>query len=106
MTGNSEAVIDQYLANHDSKVGSTPEWGVALRAMLRKSVSYSDRDPGEWDTDDVMKITSKIRKSKDAQNYKRNLVVHLKSFSLWLGKTSKTLDPEEIRSIKVPDAVW
>jgi integrase/recombinase XerD len=106
MPGNSEATIDQYLTTHDSKVGSTPEWGVALRSMLRRSVSYSEKDPSEWDTDEVMKITFKIRKSKDKQNYKRNLVTHLKSFSLWLAKTNKAIDIEEVKSIKVPDVVW
>jgi len=53
-----------------------------------------------------MKITSKIRKSADKQNYKRNLITHLKSFALWLAKTNTALDPEEVKSIKVPDVVW
>jgi integrase len=106
MPGNSEAIIDQYLETHDSKVDSTPGWGVALRSMLRKSVSYSDQDPGEWDTNEVLKIASKIRKSKDKQNYKRNLITHLKAFVLWLAKTNTAIDKDEVKSIKIPDGVW
>lgn len=106
MPPSNEDIILRYLTQHEGKEGITTLWYNSLHAMIRRFTSYSKKSPDQWDTDEVLKIATAIRKSKYSQNYKRNLIRHLKPFVLWLCKSNKDIDIEEIKGIKIPDAVW
>ena len=106
MPPSSDEIILKYLTMHEGKEGITANWYNALLAMIRRITAYSEKTPAQWDTDEVLKIATAIRKSKYSQNYKRNLIRHLRPFVLWLAKSNKKIDIEEIKGIKIPDAVW
>jgi integrase/recombinase XerD len=105
MSGNAKEITD-YLTQHEATEGITPGWRNSLQAVLRRIASYSRKPPADWDTDEVLKITTGIRKSAYSANYKRNLVRHLKPFVLWLAKSNTKISTEAIRAIRIPDAVW
>lgn len=105
MSADAKEITD-YLTQHEGKEGITPAWKNSLLAVLRRITSYSKKSPAEWDTAEVLTITTAIRKSDYSQNYKRNLIRHLRPFVLWMAKTNKKINAEEIREIKIPDAVW
>lgn len=135
MPANAEEIISDYLTQHEGEEGITSAWKNSLQAVLRRVVSYSKKSPAQWDYKEALRVTTAIRKSNYSQNYKRNLVRHLKPFLIWMISQGKNInltekpvaivDPKNPKKtiieieydplfgkaqiqdgIKIPDAVW
>jgi len=101
-----QQLIDDFM---DWKHGKTSisRNGIRIPGTLPQFLSYLKVPSDKITTDHLTKAFGAIRKNKKyKQNYQRQIINTGKSFSLWLARTNKNINPDEIKEIELPKNQW
>lgn len=100
-------MVDEFLNKKRSEKDITEEREKNLRKALKQFLSFTEKDPKEWEQKDVDSIFADVRAKKGYKpNYRRTLIGDGKAFCLFVAKTNTNIDASEVKSIKVPPVQW
>lgn len=102
-----QQLIDDYMDWKHGKKTISPEWDTNTRNLIHQFLSYMKAPADEATTDHITKAIGSIRKNKKfKQNYQRQIISIGKSFGIWLARSNKNIDANEIKEIELPSTQW